>query len=101
MIYYNEAINQPDAIEFAKAIFNKVNGHVDSDDWELFPRDTDPGEVTPVLSIWSMLCKHDLVMDEVMRYEAHLNLHSGKQELGANYFVTFAPVMTWMAICLL
>ena len=36
-----------------------------------------------------------------MKYKAHLNLHSGKQELGANYFETYAPVVTGMAICFL
>ena len=33
-----------------------------------------------------------------MIYKACLNLHSDKQELVANYFETFAPVVTWMAI---
>ena len=33
-----------------------------------------------------------------MKYKACLNLHSSKQELGANYFEMFAPVVSWMAI---
>ena len=40
-------------------------------------------------------------MDAVITYKAYLNLHDGWQELGANYFEMFPPVMTWMAICFL
>ena len=35
-----------------------------------------------------------------MKYNAHLNLHGSKPELGVNYFETFAPVVTWMALFL-
>ena len=41
---------------------------------------------------------HDLVMDEITKYKACLNLHRSKQEMGANYFETYAHVVTWMAI---
>ena len=98
IMYYHEAINQPDAIEFAKAIIKDVNWHMDNGDWEFVPWNTVPDGVTPVPSVWSMQCKHDLVTDKVVKYKACLNLYGSKQELGANYFEIFAPVMTWMAI---
>ena len=37
-------------------------------------------------------------MDEVVKYEACLNLHGSKEELGANNVEMLAPVMTWMSI---
>ena len=48
-----------------------------------------------------MCRKRDLVSDQVNKYKACLNLHGIKQELGVNYFETYVPVTTWMAICLL
>ena len=36
-----------------------------------------------------------------MKSKANLNLHGSKQELSAIYFETFAPVVSWMAICFL
>ena len=45
-----------------------------------------------------MCRKQDLVTDQVTKYIAWLNLHSGKQKLGVNYFKTYAPVATCMAI---
>jgi hypothetical protein len=37
----------------------------------------------------------------VTNHKARLNLHSGKQEFGTNYYETYAPVITWFAIQLL
>ena len=42
--------------------------------------------------------KKDLVTDQVTKYNACLNFHGCKQELGVNCFETYAPVATWMAI---
>ena len=72
---------------------------MDSGNWELIPRDTVLEGVTPVSSVWSMQCKHDLIMDKVVKYKACLNWHCSKQELGTNYFETYVSIMTWMAIC--
>ena len=36
-------------------------------------------------SVWSMICKHDLVTNQVTKYKASLNLHGGNQEMGVNY----------------
>ena len=85
IMYYHEAINEPNAIEFIKAAIKKVNGHMDNGDWELFLGDTVPQRGTPVPSVWSMQHTHDFVMDEVVKYKACVNLHGSKQDLGANY----------------
>ena len=73
IIYYHEAVNQPDTIEFAKAIIKEINGHVDNDDWELVHKNTVPEGVNLVPSVWSMRRKRDLVTDEVVKYKARLN----------------------------
>jgi hypothetical protein len=42
--------------------------------------------------------KQDLTMGRVTKHKARLNLHSGKQEFGTNYYETYAPVVTWFGL---
>ena len=51
IMYYHEAMNQPDAIKFAKAIIKEITGHVENGDWELVLRHTVPEGVNAVLSV--------------------------------------------------
>ena len=36
--------------------------------------------------------------NEITKYEACLNLHSGRQSYGINYFETYASIVTWFSI---
>jgi hypothetical protein len=45
--------------------------------------------------------KRDLTPNKVIKCKAKLNLHGGKQVYGVNYFETYAPVVTWIAIRLM
>ena len=45
--------------------------------------------------------KRNLITNEITKYKARLNVHSGKQTFDVNYFETYAPVVTWFAIWLL
>ena len=101
VMYYHQAMNQPNAWEFAWALVKEVNGHVDNGNWELMPCSKVPEGVDSVPSVWAMHRKWDLVTDQVTKYKACLNLHGSKQELDVNYFMTYAPVSTLMAICFL
>jgi hypothetical protein len=42
--------------------------------------------------------KRKLLTNEVYKHKARLNVHGGQQELGVNYWETYAPVVTWAAI---
>jgi hypothetical protein len=44
IMYLQQALRQPDAKEFMKAVVKEINGHVDNKNWELVPRDTVPAE---------------------------------------------------------
>ena len=54
IMYYHEAVNQPDAIEFVKAIIKEINGHVHNGDWELVHKYMVPEAVNLVALVWSM-----------------------------------------------
>ena len=97
VMYYHQAMKQPNVLEFTQTLVKEVNGHVKKGDWELIPHSKVPEGVEPVPSMWALHRKRDLVTDQVTKYKAHLKLYGGKKELGVNYFEIYAPVATWMA----
>ena len=101
IMYYHQALQQPDAHQFAKAIVKEVNGHVENNHWQLIKRKDVPEEAQVVPSVWSMRRKRNLTTNEITKHKARLNLHGGKQVYGMNYYETYAPVVTWFAIRLM
>jgi hypothetical protein len=78
IMYSQQALQQPDAEHFIKAVIKEVNGHVDNDHWALVKQDTVPDDVQIVPSVWSMRRKHGLTTNEIKSHKARLNLHVGK-----------------------
>ncbi len=101
IMYYHQAIKQPDAPKFVEAIVKDVNGHVDNNSWVLIPRDEVPADQEVVPAVWSMRRKRDLTTGEIIKYKARLNLHGGEQTFGVNYFQTWSPVVGWFSVRLL
>ena len=101
IMYYHQALQQPDAKQFADAVVKEVNGHVDNNHWNLIKREDVPEDAQVVPSVWSMRRKRNLTTNEITKHKARLNLHGGKQIFGMNYFETYAPVVTWFAIRLM
>jgi hypothetical protein len=101
IMYLHQALRQPDAREFVEAVIKEVNGHIDNDHWKLIPSTKVPEGTEVIPLVWAMQRKQDLRTGRVTKHKARLNLHSGKQEFGTNYYKTYAPVVTWFAIRLL
>jgi hypothetical protein len=101
IMYYDQALQQPDAEKFANAIVKEVNGHVDNKHWTLVKQKDVPKEAQVVPSIWAMQRKRNLTTNKVIKHKARLNLYGEKQVYGMNYFETYAPVVTWFAIRLM
>jgi hypothetical protein len=97
IMYYDQALQQLDAKQFANAVVKEVNGHVDNKHWSLVKQKDVPKEAQVVPSVWAMWRKCDLTTNKVIKHKARLNLHGGKQVYGMNYFETYAPVVTWFA----
>jgi hypothetical protein len=74
---------------------------VNSTNWTPRKQIEVPEDIQIVPSVWSLQCKHDLTTNKVKSHKARLNLHTGKQVYGMNYFETYAPVVTWFAIRLM
>ncbi len=101
IMYYHQALQKPDAKQFADAVVKEVNGHVDNNHWNLIKQEDVPEDAQVVPLVWSMQCKRNLTTNEITKHKARLNLHGGKQVFGMNYFETYAPVVTWFAIRLM
>jgi hypothetical protein len=101
IMYLQQALKQPNAKKYIQAVIQEVNGHVDSNNWTLRKHSEVPEDVQKVPSVWSLQCKRGLTMNKVKSHKARLNLHSGKQVYGMNYFETYTPIVTWFAIRLM
>jgi hypothetical protein len=78
IMYYDQALQQPDAKQFANAIVKEVNGHVTNKHWTLAKWKDVPKEAQVVPSVWAMWRKRDLTTNKVIKHKARLNLHGGK-----------------------
>ncbi len=60
IMYFHQALQQPDAGEFVKALIKEVNGHIENHRWKLIKRSEVPQEVDVIPSVWSMRHKCNL-----------------------------------------
>ena len=44
IMYFQQALNQPDAEQFVHAIVKEINGHVENNHWEIVTRDAVPND---------------------------------------------------------
>ncbi len=54
IMYFQQALNQPDAEQFMYAVVKEVNGHVENNHWVLVTHDSLPNVSQIVPLVWSM-----------------------------------------------
>ena len=101
VMYFAQAIRQPDRKKIVEAIVKEVNGHVENQNWNLIKRSKVPVGEPIQQSVWAMCRKRNLTTGEIVKHKARLNLHGGMQEYRVNYHDTHAQVVTWFAIRLM
>ena len=79
IMYFSQALKQPDASNFVQAVVKEVNGHVTNKYWEHIKHSDVPKNVEIVPLLWIMHCKCNLATSEITRYKARLNIHGVKQ----------------------
>ena len=97
-MYYHEAMKQPDRDEFIQAIVDEFDAHDARRHWDMVKLETVPPNEPILDAVWSMKRKRHILTQKVYKWKARLNLHGGQQEFGANFFETYAPVVSWYAI---
>ncbi len=80
IMYFAQAIKQPDRKQIVDAIAKEVNDHVDNQNWELIKRSKVPVGEPIQQSVWAMRQKRNLTTGEIVKHKARLNLHGGMQE---------------------
>jgi hypothetical protein len=98
VMYYDQAMKQPDADKFSKACDDEIAAHHENGHWKVVERTQIPRGTKVVPSVWSMKRKRRIDTREVYKWKARLNVHGGKQEYGVHYWETYAPVVQWTSI---
>jgi hypothetical protein len=88
IMYLNQALCQPDAAHFVKAVITEINGHVNNKPSQLIKQSEVSPDTDVLPSIWSMHRKRDITSNKIKKYKACLNLHGRRQEYGMNYYET-------------
>ena len=96
VMYFAQAIKQPDGKQFVEAIVKEVNVHIENQSWNLIMKSEVPVGDPIQQSVRAMRRKRNLTTGEIVNHKAHLNLHGGMEEYGVNYYDTHAPVVTWL-----
>ena len=97
-LYFHQAMKAEDSKEFRKAMQGEVDDHCKNKHWAITSRSKVPEGVKVLDSVWAMRRKRRIKTKKVYKWKARLNIHGGQQEYGVNYWETFAPVVTWLAI---
>ena len=98
--YYNQAMNQPDKLQFIKAMRKEITDHTSRGHWTIVPRST-VLKNHKLPSVWSMKRKRRVDTGDIYKHKSRLNVHGGKQVKGGDYQETYAPVVQWAMIRLM
>jgi hypothetical protein len=98
VMYLDQAMKEPDRIEFEKAMIKEVTTHTDNQHWLIIEKTAVPNGVDILPAVWAMRRKRRITTGEVYKWKARLNVHGGKQVHGVNYWETYAPVIGWTTI---
>jgi hypothetical protein len=98
IMYYDQAMKEPDSKQFEQAMLDEVQSHTDLGNWEIVHKDEIPEGTTLLPAVWAMRRKRHIATQEAYKWKARLNVHGGKQEHGVNYWETYSPVVSWTTI---
>jgi hypothetical protein len=98
IMYYDQAMKEPDSKQFEQAMLDEVQTHTDLGNWEIVHKDEIPEGTSLLPAVWAMRRKRHIATREAYKWKARLNVHGGKQEHGVNYWETYSPVVSWTTI---
>jgi hypothetical protein len=99
VMYYNQAMKQPDSDKFLQACHDEIDAHHSNAGHRKVVQRANITAATKVVpSVWSMKRKRRIDTREVYKWKARLNIHGGKQEYGVHYWEMYAPVVQWTSI---
>ena len=104
-----EMMEQPDRKQFEMAMYEEVKAMFDNQIWEKVPKTSMHNYYNDlrrkgcdikrqqIMMIWSF--KRKIHQDgRLSKYKARLCCHGGQQQWGVQYWETYSPVVSWMAV---
>ena len=80
-MYLDQAMKEPDAAEFERAMLQEVKMHEDRKHWEVVPIASPEPGVKLLKSVWAMQWKWCINTGEIYKYKAHLNAHRDNKSM--------------------
>ena len=107
-----EMLLQPDKLAFEKAMHTEVQSLFDMGVWTKVTRkhmhdhfdelesnpDVPPVKRKQIMTVWSFKRKRH-PDGTLNKYKARLCCHGGQQQWGVNFWETYSPVVSWLAVC--
>ena len=97
-MYYSDALRVPDQAQFIEAMKKEVLDHETKNHWELMPCSQVLNGTIILPAMWSMKIKQRILMNQIYKWKARLNVHGSKQIKNIHYWETFSPVVRWSSI---
>jgi len=101
IMYYHQAMREPDKKQFIKAMVQEVEGQIKNNNFSIIERSQVPQGTKVLPAVWAMRRKRRIATGEVYKWKARLNIDGSKQIHGQDYNETYAPVATWASIRLM
>ena len=97
---FNQALAEPDAIDFLHAATVEIRDHESRGHWLEVPCTSMPKHHTPIPAVWSM--KRKIRPDgSLVKHKARLCAGGHRQVFELNYWDTYSPVVQWATVRLL
>ena len=100
ILYWDQAMKAHDRDKFIEAVRIKLDGHKKMGNYKPILLNEVPAGTKLLDMVWSMRQKQRIKTQEVYKWKARLNMHSGQQVHGVHYWDTYAPVVTWQTVVL-
>ena len=97
-MYHHQAMKQPDADEFRKAMQREWNDQLKNKNFTVIHRSKVPEGATILPAVWQMRRKRDIKTRQIKKYKARLNIDGSRMRQGVHYDQTYAPVASWNSI---
>jgi hypothetical protein len=97
-MYWDEAMLEEDAPKVLEAAIKVVDTHSKMKHWIVIAISEVPLHTHILDAVWSMKRKRRLLVNEIYKHKAHLNIHGGQQLFGINFLDTYTPLVWWAMV---
>jgi len=82
-------------------MIREIATHENRKHWKIIPIKEVPENIKILDLVCTMRRKRKMGTSEISKYKARLNAHGGQQEVGINFWETYAPVVMWTTVRLI